>query len=66
MVGEFVLIMAGVTVALGADALRSARQDRMREEEYLEQLRSDLAENRERLVAAIEDEEHWVLPRFRQ
>lgn len=57
VVGEFLLIVAGVTVALGADALRSARQDRAREEEYLEQLRSDLAENRKRLVAAIEDEE---------
>lgn len=57
LAGEFLLIVAGVSVALGADSLWSAHQDRGRESEYLEQLRSDLAENRDRLAAAIEDEE---------
>ncbi|MFV1988523.1 MAG: hypothetical protein ACC682_14695 [Gemmatimonadota bacterium] len=57
LVGEFLLIVGGVTVALAADSLWSARQERVRETEYLVQLRSDLAENRERLEAAIEDEE---------
>jgi hypothetical protein len=54
---EFLLIVAGVTAALGADSLWSVRQERVRESEYLEQLRADLAENRVRLDAAILDEE---------
>jgi hypothetical protein len=49
--------VAGVTVALAGESLWSARQDRAREAEYLEQLRVDLAENRVRLEAAIGDEE---------
>jgi len=57
LLAEFLLIVAGVTVALGADSLWSLRQDRVREAEYLGQLRSDLEENRSRLVAAIADEE---------
>jgi hypothetical protein len=57
LVGEFLLIVGGVSVALAADSLWSARQDRVRETEYFEQLRSDLAENRVRLEAAIDDEE---------
>ena len=57
VLGEFLLIVAGVTVALAADSLWSFRQDRVLEAEYLEQLRSDLDENRDRLIAAIEDEE---------
>ena len=57
LLAEFLLIVAGVTVALGADSLWSLRQDRARESEYLEQLRADLTENRTRLVAAISDEE---------
>jgi len=57
LAAEFLLIVAGVTVALGADSLWSLRQDHARESEYLEQLRADLAENRTRLDAAILDEE---------
>jgi hypothetical protein len=57
LIAEFLLIVAGVTVALGADSLWSIRQDHARESEYLEQLRADLAENRARLDAAILDEE---------
>jgi hypothetical protein len=55
--GEFLLIVAGVTVALGAESLWAARLDRLREAEYMEQLRSDLAENQRRLDVAILDEE---------
>ncbi len=51
--GEFVLIVAGVTVALGADSLWDFRQDREAEEEYLVQMRSDLAENERRLEDAL-------------
>ena len=57
LAAEFLLIFAGVTVALGADSLWSLRQDHARESAYLEQLRGDLAENRARLDAAILDEE---------
>jgi hypothetical protein len=57
LIAEFLLIVAGVTVALGADSLWSLRQDHARESEYLEQLSADLAENRARLDAAILDEE---------
>lgn len=54
---EFVLVVVGVSVALGADSLRAAHEDRVREAEYLEQLTADLKENQARLAAAILDEE---------
>ena len=54
---EFVLIVAGVSVALGADSVWEWRQDRQREAEYLAQLSEDLDENAGRLRAAIELEE---------
>lgn len=57
LVGEFVLIVTGVTVALAADSAWAARQERARGEQYLAQLSSDVAENRNRLLAAIELEE---------
>jgi hypothetical protein len=57
VVGEFLLIVAGVSVALGAEALWEARLDRIREAEYLDQVRSDLAENERRLLEAIDSEE---------
>lgn len=57
LLGEFLLIVAGVSVALGADSLWGVRQDRVRAGEYLEQLRSDLAENQQRLRVAIDQEE---------
>lgn len=57
LVQEFVIIVVGVSVALGADSLRAAHEDRLREAEFLEQLRADLKENQARLAAAILDEE---------
>ena len=51
---EFVLIVAGVSVALAADSLWDFRQDRAAEREYLAQLRADLTENETRLVAALD------------
>lgn len=54
---EFLLIVAGVSVALAAESLWSARQDSILEAEYLKQLSSDLEENRLRLLAAVRDEE---------
>jgi hypothetical protein len=55
--GDFVLIVAGVTVALGADSLWGIRQEHIAEAEYLAQLGSDLEENERRLVSAIKLEE---------
>jgi hypothetical protein len=57
MLGEFVLIVAGVSVALGAESLFDARRDRIREATYLAQIRSDVRENERRLVEAIDQEE---------
>jgi hypothetical protein len=56
-VAEFVLIVAGVSVALGADSLWEYRQDRVREREHLARLREDLQENARRLREAIAVEE---------
>ena len=56
-IGEFLLIVAGVSVALGAEALWETRQDRTREAEYIAQVRSDLSENTLRLREALELEE---------
>lgn len=57
LVQEFVLIVAGVSVALSADSALETRREWMRETEYLEQLRSDLNENARRLESAIRLEE---------
>ncbi len=54
---EFVLIVTGVSVALGAQSLWDFGQDRDAEREYLSQLQSDLAENQRRLRDALELEE---------
>lgn len=54
LLGEFALIVAGVTVALGADSLWDYWQDRVAEREYLTQLESDLVENQRRMDEAIE------------
>jgi hypothetical protein len=51
---EFVLIVTGVSVALGAQSLWDFGQDRDAEREYLSQLQSDLAENQRRLQDARE------------
>lgn len=50
---EFVVIVAGVLVALAAQAWWEGRERRDVEQAYLEQLRSDAMENRERLRSAI-------------
>src|SRR5262245_6959792 len=50
---EFIVIVAGVIAALGADSLWDAWQDRQSEQVYLQQLRSDIGENVRRLEAAI-------------
>ncbi len=59
-VAEFLLIVAGVSVALTADSVWDYRQDRMAETEYLAQLRTDLAETRQRLTDArtLEQQQH--------
>jgi hypothetical protein len=55
-VGEFVLIVAGVIVALAATAWWDGRQDRRRERDYLLQLLEDTRENERRLNTAIEED----------
>ena len=50
---EFVVIVAGVLVALAAQAWWEGRERREVEQDYLEQLRSDALENQERLRSAI-------------
>lgn len=50
---EFAVIVAGVLVALGAQAWWEGRQERRFEGDYLEQLLADTRENQTRLHAAI-------------
>lgn len=50
---EFLLIVAGVLTALGVDASWQRHTDRVREEVYLGQLRSDALDNRRRLEEAL-------------
>lgn len=50
---EFLVIVAGVLVALGAQAWWEGRQERQLERDYLVQLRADARENLARLNAAI-------------
>jgi hypothetical protein len=52
-VREFVVIVAGVLVALGAQSWWENRQERQREQEYLQQLLADTRENERRLNEAI-------------
>lgn len=54
--GEFVLIVAGVIVALAATAWWDGRQDRQRERDYLLQLLEDTRENDRRLRAATDED----------
>src|SRR5262245_15401708 len=51
--GDFMVIVAGVIAALGADSLWDHWQDREAEQVYLQQLRSDITENVHRLEGAI-------------
>src|SRR5687767_7199590 len=53
LAAEFAVIVIGVLVALGAQALWEHRQDRGRERAYLRQLLSDTRENELRLDTAI-------------
>jgi len=53
LVGEFVVIVAGVLVALGVDDLRTARADRQLGAYLLEGLRDDLTQDTLRLRAGI-------------
>jgi hypothetical protein len=57
---EFVVIVAGVIAALGANSLWGRWQDGRTEQVYLQQLRSDIGENEKRLEAAIalESQQH--------
>lgn len=57
---EFIVIVAGVIVALGANAMWGDWQDRRAEHAYLDQLRGDLDENLVRLRDAmkLEDTQH--------
>ena len=57
LAAEFVVIVVGVLVALGVDAAREARQERVREAAYLGQLESDLAATAEALAEAIAEDE---------
>lgn len=50
---EFVVIVAGVLAALGAQAWWQGREERTRERDYLAQLHADTRENERRLDAAI-------------
>lgn len=52
-VPEFLLIVAGVLTALTVDAWWQGHVDRVREQEYLEQLLADVRDNRRRLEAAL-------------
>jgi hypothetical protein len=52
-----VVIVVGVLVALGVEAGREARAERVREAAYLEQLGSDLAATAEALAEAIAEDE---------
>lgn len=54
---EFLVVLTGVLVALALNAAWDARQDRLREAEYLTQLRADLLVNRARIEEAIRLEE---------
>lgn len=51
--GELSLIVIGVLIALGANSWWDGRQDRAREQVYLQQLLSDTRENEERIERAI-------------
>ncbi len=53
MVAQLAIIVAGVLIALLAQALWNDRQDHSREQDYLEQLRSDLAITRTRMIQGI-------------
>jgi hypothetical protein len=52
-IGEFIVIVAGVTVALASDSLWNRWQNSKAERAYVQQLRDELDENAERLNAAI-------------
>ena len=52
-VGEFVLIVAGVLVAMAANSWWESRQDRTKEETYLTQLLADTRANQERVDSAF-------------
>jgi hypothetical protein len=54
VLGEFLVTVAGVTVALAGDSFWTARQERAAEAEYLSQLQSGLRENVSLLESAIE------------
>ncbi len=54
LLGEFFVIVVGVLVALGVNALWSGRQDRGLEALYLEQILLDLRASRVELDAALE------------
>jgi hypothetical protein len=53
---EFLVIVAGVLAALGAQAWWEGRQEREREQEYLHQLLADVRENEHRLNDAIRED----------
>jgi hypothetical protein len=53
LAAEFVVIEVGVLVALGVDAARDAREDRVREDAYLRQLQTDLSMTADSLAEAI-------------
>lgn len=53
---EFLIIVAGVLAALGAQAWWDARQDGVREEAYLRQIVADTRENARRIDTAIAED----------
>ncbi len=57
LLAEFVVIVVGVLVALGVDAARDRREERVRADAYLRQLRADLMVTSEALIDGIEVEE---------
>lgn len=58
--GELILIVAGVLIALAATAWWEGRKDRERERVWLRQLRSDVRVNEQRIDRAIENNRAWV------
>jgi hypothetical protein len=53
LVAEFLLIVAGVLTALTVDAWWQGHVERVREQEYLDQLLSDVLDNQRRLEEAL-------------
>lgn len=61
VLGEFILILAGVLTALAVDQWRESRRDRRLEREYLVRLRADLVETRQSIDNTTTDFERLLV-----